>query len=169
MPGKSSLSSRARLWFIGAALGLAGALAGLGLWATTTGQEFEDATYDRRLATLARQSDARPDIALILINESSLRALEPAFGSWPWPRMLHAGVIDFLARAGARVIAYDLLFLERDRRTSFEAGGQQISGAASDQALVDAVKRAGNVVVLVDAVFEGLESGRHASRGGAPR
>jgi adenylate cyclase len=146
-----------RLVAIGVLLGVAGALAGLGLWATPLGQAMENTTYDRRLAAVARQSDARQDIALVLINESSLQALEPAFGSWPWPRMLHAGVIDFLSRAGARVIVYDILFLERDRRTSFEAGGRQISGADSDAAFVDAVKRAGNVVVLVEAVFEGLE------------
>lgn len=157
-----------RLVGIGVLLGLAGALIGLAVSATTLGRAMEDTTYDWRLRAVARPADARPDIALVLINESSLRALEPAFGAWPWPRLLHAGVIDFLARAQARVIAYDVLFLEQDRRTSFEAGGRQISGADSDGALVESVRRAGNVVLVSDAVFEGLEqddsSGKKADR-----
>ena len=146
-----------RLSAIGALLGIAGALVGLAVSATTLGHAMEDTTYDWRLRAVARPADARPDIAIVLINESSLRALEPAFGAWPWPRFLHSGVIDFLARAGARVIAYDVLFLERDRRTSFDAGGRQMSGADSDAALVESVTRAGNVVLVSDAVFDGLE------------
>lgn len=145
-----------RLVGIGALLGLAAALIGLLVASTTLGVAMEDTTYDWRLRAVARPGDARQDIAIILINESSLRALEPAFGGWPWPRMLHAGVLDFLVRAKARVIAYDVLFLERDRRTSFEAGGRQISGADSDAALVESVARAGNVIALGDAVYEGL-------------
>ena len=120
---------------------------------------YEDQTYDWRLRSTARQSDARPDIVLVLINESSVRALEPQFGRWPWPRFLHAGVIDFLTRAHARVIAYDVLFTDRDRVTQFSVAGHMMSGAESDAELVASVKRAGNVVLLADAVFEGFEAG----------
>jgi adenylate cyclase len=145
-------------------IGLALGLAATGLaWiaaASAPARDLEDSTYDWRVRHTTRPADARPDIALVLINESSLRALEPMFGAWPWPRFLHAGVIDFLARAGARVIAYDVLFTDHDRRTQFTAAGRTLSGEESDAELAAAVKRAGNVVVLADAVFEGLE---HAS------
>ena len=142
---------------VGLLLGLLAS--GLALVASAAaGRGLEDQTYDWRLRATARPADARPDIALILINESSLRALEPNFGGWPWPRLLHAGVLDFLTRAHARVVAYDVLFLERDRRTGFDAGGRQMSGAESDAELVAAVRRAGNVVLLADAVFEGMEA-----------
>jgi adenylate cyclase len=127
---------------------------------------FEDATYDWRLRATARQAEARKDIALILINESSLRAMEPIFGRWPWPRFVHAGVIDFLARGPARVIAYDVLLTDRDR-TSFEIGGTPMTGAESDATLAASVKRAGNVVMLADAVYDGLQE--PAAKDDAPR
>lgn len=144
-------------------LGLLAGLLSLFFSKTSIGLGAEDLTYDWRLRATARPADARRDVVLVLINESSLRAFEPMFGAWPWPRVLHAGAVDFLARAGARVIAYDVLFLEHDRRTSFEVAGNQMSGADSDAALVDAVKRAGNVVLLADAVYEGEEAGEQAS------
>jgi len=146
-------------------LGAAAALIALVASSSTPAQAVEEQTYDWRLRATARRSDARSDIALILINESSLRALEPMFGRWPWPRMLHAGVIEFLARAPARAIAIDVLFLERDTRSGFEAAGRRISGAESDGQLVRAVRTAGNVVLLADATFEGLQESTAASAG----
>src|ERR1700733_2197172 len=79
----------------------------------------EDLAYDWRLTT----TRPAPEIVVILIDESSLRTLAPAFGRWPWPRIVHAGVIDFLARAPAKVVAYDVLFIERDARGPFSLGG----------------------------------------------
>jgi adenylate cyclase len=147
-----------RRLLIGLALGaVAGALALL-LAALPVVRELEDSTYDWRLNRTARQTDARQDIALVLINESSVRALEPLFGRWPWPRVVHSGVIDFLARAQARVVAYDVLFVDRDR-TSFQIGGRAMTGAESDAALAASVARAGNVVLLADAVYEGTVQG----------
>src|SRR6185295_16789662 len=43
------------------------------------------------------------------------------------------------------------------RRTTFDAGGRQMSGADSDAEFVEAVRRAGNVVLLADAVYQGSE------------
>lgn len=117
-------------------------------------------TYDRRLRVTADPTGARSDIVLVEINETSLRALEPVAGRWPWPRAVHASVIDFLARGPARVIAYDVLFTERDSRVGFEYGGTQWSGRESDAALAKSTAAAGNVVHLADVVYEGLEGGQ---------
>jgi len=116
-------------------------------------------TYDRRLRMTADPATADPDIVLVEINEFSLRALEPVAGRWPWPRVVHSSVIDYLTAAGAKVIAYDVLFTERDTRTGFAYGGDTWSGAESDAALVSSVKKAGTVVLLADATFSGLEGG----------
>jgi adenylate cyclase len=93
---------------------------------------------------------------MVEINDSSLKALEGTFGRWPWPRVVHAGVIDFLARGGARVIVYDVLFLERDTRGDFAVGSSRMSGSQSDGALVESVSHAGNVILGVPASSEGL-------------
>ncbi len=111
-------------------------------------------TYDSRLSRTADPSTARSDIALVEIDEYSVRNLEPNTGRWPWPRMVHSMLIDFLARGPAKVIVYDVVFAGADDRSAFEAGGSTISGRESDAMLVEAVKRAGTVILPVDATYE---------------
>ncbi len=119
-------------------------------------------TYDWRLTRTAKPETARTDLALVEIDEYSLRNLQPNAGRWPWPRAVHSMLIDYLRRAPARVIAYDVAFAEADTRTGFEFGGDTWSGAESDQAFIDSVREAGNVVMLADATYEG------EAIGGAP-
>jgi adenylate cyclase len=111
-------------------------------------------TYDWRLSHTARPETARTDIALVEIDESSLRNLQPTAGRWPWPRTVHSMLIDYLARAPAKVVAYDVLFTDPDNRTGFEFGGTTWSGAESDKALADSIKVAGNVLLLADAAYD---------------
>jgi adenylate cyclase len=62
---------------------------------------------------------------------------------WPWPRDVHARLIDSLAAAGAAVIAFDVVFSEPS----------PVAGA--DDELAAAIRRAGNVVLAGDvAVVE---------------
>ena len=118
-------------------------------------QSIELKTYDWRLTHTAQPSTARRDIALVDIDEYSLRNLEPNTGRWPWPRAVHSMLIDYLVRAPAKVIVYDVVFSGADTRSGFPFGGTTWTGAESDQALADSVKTAGNVIVPVDATFEG--------------
>ena len=71
-------------------------------------QRDELITYDWRLSHTARPETARQDIALVEIDEYSLRNLQPNAGRWPWPRIVHAELLDYLARGPAKVIAYDV-------------------------------------------------------------
>ena len=111
-------------------------------------------TYDWRLTHTARPATARKDIAIIEIDEYSLRSLQPNAGRWPWPRAVHSMLIDYLARAPAKVIAYDVVFSDADTRRGFDFGGSDVSGAESDQALADSVKAAGNVILIADASYD---------------
>ena len=58
-------------------------------------------TYDWRLTHTARPERARQDIAIVEIDERSLRSLQPNAGRWPWPRAVHSMLLDYLARAPA--------------------------------------------------------------------
>ena len=58
---------------------------------------------------------AHPDIALIGIDEPSLKQL----GRWPWPRNIHATLINRLTEANARVVVLDVILSETD-----EASGE---------------------------------------------
>jgi adenylate cyclase len=118
-------------------------------------QIIELKTYDWRLTHTARPETARQDIALVEIDELSLRSLQKNAGMWPWPRAVHSMLVDYLARAPAKVVAYDVNFAEADTRRGFDFGDATWSGADSDNALVDSVKAAGNVILLADATFEG--------------
>lgn len=79
--------------------------------------------------SLARRVPAQ-DIAIVAIDERSLAKV----GEWPWRRSTHARLIDNLRAAGAKVVLYDVLFVE--------PGDPQ-----DDAALAQAVARHGKVVL----------------------
>ncbi len=112
--------------------------------------QIELQTYDMRVAATARPTEPSPDIVLIAIDNESIRRMEPLVGRWPWPRLVHADVIDYLAAAGAKVIGYDVLFAERDRR-KFDVLGTEWTGEESDATLVASTRKAGNVVHVAEA------------------
>ena len=105
---------------------------------------------------------ASPRIAIVEIDEQTLRALEPIAGRWPWPRLFHGGLIDFLARGPAAVVGYDVGFFEADARSGFPVAGDTWTGAESDAAFVEAVRKAGNVVLLAESTYEGSATGQDA-------
>jgi adenylate cyclase len=144
---------------------IAGALA-LAIGHTPPFVTAESKLYDMRMRWAARSGQPRADIALVEINETSLRDLEPIVGRWPWPRAMHAMLIDVIAAGQPKVIAYDVLFTERDQRLSFLLGDATWTGQESDDALADSVARAGNVVLLAEAVYEGV-TGTPAQRDAA--
>jgi adenylate cyclase len=114
--------------------------------------------YDLRVRAAADPAAADPTIALVHIDERSIRHLAPVVGRWPWPRGVHGAVVDFLARAPARVVVYDVLFTEPDRSAGIDLGGHVVTGAESDADFAASVSRAGTVVLAADATFEGLDA-----------
>lgn len=117
-------------------------------------QTLEMQAYDWRLSRTAQPSTARNDIALVEIDEFSLRNLQPYFGRWPWPRIAHSILLEYLSRARPRVIVYDVNFAEAHTNTTVQYGESMMSGADSDKKFVDAVREAANVILLADATYE---------------
>lgn len=62
--------------------------------------------YDLLVGLRPQQADNR--IVVVAIDQKSLAEL----GRWPWSRRLHAQLLDRLAAAGARSVAFDLLLTE---------------------------------------------------------
>ncbi|MEW6322617.1 MAG: adenylate/guanylate cyclase domain-containing protein [Acidobacteriota bacterium] len=139
----------------GAAFGLAAGLLALGAARVPFVRTVELKTYDLRVRATARPAGPHPAITMIAIDDDSVRRMEPLVGRWPWPRLVHAAVVDFLARGPARVIAYDVLFTEADRRR-FTVGDEEWTGEESDRALALSIARAGTVVLAADVALEGL-------------
>ena len=94
-------------------------------------RNIELQTYDLRVAATARPAGPADSVVLIAIDDESIRRMEPLVGRWPWPRLIHATVIDYLAAAGAKVIGYDVLFAERDIR-KFMVADTEWTGEESD-------------------------------------
>ncbi|NOT28338.1 MAG: adenylate/guanylate cyclase domain-containing protein [Acidobacteria bacterium] len=143
----------------GVVVGLAAASLVIALTGLEAFRVFELKTYDWRLASTAVPSAARTDIALIEIDEYSLRNLQPHAGRWPWPRVVHSSLIDYLMRGAPALIVYDVNFAEADTRVGFQYGGSSWSGVESDKALADSMRKAGNVILPMDATFEGDQVG----------
>ena len=97
-------------------------------------QRLEWSLYDRFTAIATRDPQPPNDIVIVAIDEPSFSEMGM---QWPWPRRVHARLIDVLVHGGARTIVFDLLFDEP-------------SAAEDDEALTDAVRRAGNVVLASD-------------------
>jgi adenylate cyclase len=111
-------------------------------------------TYDWRLSHTADPATARKDIALVEIDEYSLRNLQPNVGRWPWPRIVHGTLIDYLRQGKPALIVYDVNFAEPDKNT-FQIAGEAMSGVDSDKAFAESIRSSGNVILLADATFEG--------------
>ena len=50
-------------------------------------------------------------VVIVDIDEASLEAI----GQWPWPRTIVADLVEAISKAGAAIIAFDILFPEPDR------------------------------------------------------
>ncbi len=87
----------------------------------------------------------RPDprVAIIAVDDKSVREL----GLFPWPRRTHAQLIQLLTKAGARAVAFDLFFSERDP-----------NHPEDDALLGDAAEKSGRTVFAVqfNRTHEGL-------------
>ena len=148
---------------IGAAIGVAGALLAFAGTRTSLLDSVENASYDLRVRASAVPAPPDTPIVLVEINESTIRGLEPVVGRWPWPRLVHATVIDFLKQAGAKVIAYDVLFGDHEGRSETIINGRAITGQESDEALATSVRDAGNVILLAETTAGELAASAGAS------
>ena len=72
-----------------------------------------------------------PEVLIVAVDDASVASL----GRWPWPRGKMAELLDLLSRAGAKVIALDVVFLP--------AEGERTSG--NDRLLGEAVQKASHV------------------------
>jgi adenylate cyclase len=96
-----------------------------------------------------RGTEPRPeDIAIVEVDDRTFSELEV---QWPFPRSLHARVIDRLREDGARTIAVDIQFTEPTTERQ-------------DSALIESVARAGGVVLSTTET----EHGRSRIFGGEP-
>jgi adenylate cyclase len=126
--------NRPTLWlFLG--VGAVAAAIAFGVQAAGLLRSQEQSTVDVRFSIRGSQG-APSDIRLVEIDATTFSQLRVR---WPFPRRLHARVIDELRKAGAKVIAYDIQFTEP-------------TDPRDDLALWNAAARARNVVFATTEV-----------------
>jgi adenylate cyclase len=108
--------------------------------------EIELQTIDARFGVRGPR-EPPPDLLVVAIDDVTFDELNL---QWPFPRRLHAQIIDRLAADGAGAIVYDVQFTEP-------------TDVANDNALIDAVTRADTIVL---AATETDEQGRTNVFGG---
>src|ERR671935_1623912 len=92
-------------------------------------------TVDARF-TVRGDRPTPKDIVVVKVDDVTFGELQQR---WPFPRSLHGKLIDRLRRDGAKAIAYDVQFTEPTK-------------PAEDNALIEAVGRAHNVVLATTEV-----------------
>ncbi|MBI4985633.1 MAG: adenylate/guanylate cyclase domain-containing protein [Rhodocyclales bacterium] len=112
------------------------AAVGLALTFARPWQSIELRLYDRWSVLTAPGKSVLP-ITIVGVDEASFAAIGQR---WPWPRDMHAQLIERLAADGAAVIAFDMIFSER-------------AAPAEDAALAKAIGRAHNVVLAADQAY----------------
>jgi serine/threonine-protein kinase len=113
-------------WFIGAAI----VAAVFVLWKSTdVFESLERRFYDIASTQTSRQPSDR--IAVIAIDDQSIGNI----GRWPWPRDVHADLIDKLAAAKTKTVVYTTFFFEpqTDRGLVFIRRIKDALGGAGEQ------------------------------------
>jgi CHASE2 domain-containing sensor protein len=141
----------------GAALAALAALVAIGgallLSATHALDAVELKSVDVRFALRGSRSPA-PNVVIVGIDDGTFSQLQL---QWPFPRTLDASVIGRLERDGARAIVYDVQFTEPTTPAENTPAARQ-AAVDQDDALITAVKRAGNVVLATSEVGPGGEN-----------
>ncbi|HEY3128309.1 MAG TPA: adenylate/guanylate cyclase domain-containing protein [Acidobacteriota bacterium] len=135
---KKYLSTPERKKYVAAAIFLVVTFAIVGLLSKYTPilDATETRSYDFMLKVIRGPVEPPKDIVIVAIDDSSLQQLADSAGfRWPWPRSVHAKLIQLLNEAGARVIAFDVVF-------------DQASTAEEDQALAKAIRQSRAPLVL---------------------
>ena len=128
--------------------------------------------FDSYLKASPRIPDPAFPVRIVAIDEASLGEI----GQWPWPRSALARLVQRLAEAGARTIAFDILLAEPDRLSpgailgaldghDIPPGVRQSIAAlpSNDERLAQAMGKAAVVLALV-----GHQAGDDAAGSGRP-
>jgi adenylate cyclase len=98
------------------------------------------------LSTIAPPRPPQPGAIIVAVDEPSFSEIGQR---WPWPRDLHARLVERLRAAGAKVIAFDIIFAEP---STVEADGKLASVLGP------------NVVMAADDVTTMLDQGVQTTR-----
>ena len=71
--------------------------------------------HDAFTRVIAKRRTPDPRIVVVAVSDQAIKNLEELYGRPPYSREVYAIAVDELRRAGAAIVALDILFLEGDR------------------------------------------------------
>jgi len=77
-------------------------------------QPLEYRLLDKLVSWQARTPHADSDIVIVDIDERSLANFSESLGRWPWPRSVHAELVEAIERQHPKAIVFDILFSDPD-------------------------------------------------------
>lgn len=116
---------------------------------------WEATTWAWRVRFFSRPDSVADQIRVVLLDQASLDWAKNEHGlSWPWPRQVYAPLVDFCRRAGAKVIAFDVLYTEPSAYGPEDDAllGQAIAGSGTFVGAVFLSSRAGETEKWPDFV-----------------
>jgi len=145
-------------------------------------RNFELKALDMRFKLRGSRPPA-DDIVIVAVDDTAMEY----FGSWPWPRSVHAEVIDLLRADGAKAVGFDMIFSDSQENMGLsilkqlrqyylsspisgesphgtEFGGildQAVQFADYDAVLAEAIKKSNNIVIPI--VFQGANPSDNSS------
>ena len=75
--------------------------------------QLEGLTYDWRMSQIRADKKINDEVVVVLIDESSLDAMDNYAGRWPWPRFVYADILQFLSFAEPKGVLFDIMISEK--------------------------------------------------------
>lgn len=108
---------------------------------------LEYRAYDFRVVLLAKQTKPSEDIMVVVVNQDSIDwAQRERNWSWPWPRKAFGEIVEYMNKAGAASVMFDIIFSE-----------PSMYGPADDQNFAQA---SADYARVVQTVFFSSQSGK---------
>ena len=92
---------------------------------------------------LALRDPKIDDVAVVDIDDASIKALQLQLGPWPYKRDAHALLADYLIELGAKLVVFDIVFAD---------------AREGDGALAGSIERSGRIVLAAGALREAIEA-----------
>jgi adenylate cyclase len=107
---------------------------------------LDDVAYDAMYRTRPLEDQTGRDVVIVAVDQKSLDAMYNQLSvGWPWPRKYWGQIVTYLGNAGAKAVAFDVLFTE-----------QSVYGDKDDEAFalaVDTTAAKTKMPVIVPAVI----------------
>lgn len=110
------------------------------VYATGVLDRIEWQAYDYFVQSVRGDRAASKEVAVVLIDEASLQAMNPVVGRWPWPRSVYSELLEFLDHGEPAAVAFDILFTEDQKFDNCELA------SSGDRLLAQGTAHSGVVV-----------------------